>query len=102
MSKKKFDSRGLLFAINEIEKAYKIPLPEMMEKCGLCTVCLGANVPGQQNYPKDGWRCGSWCDHLLPAWKICERFKADRQKIKDLAKSIRPDGTEKASSSRGK
>lgn len=87
----KFDCDGLLFAIREIEKGYKLPLPAILKQCGLCLVCLGSNVPGQKDYPKEGFRCGSWCDGLLPAWGICERFKVDRQKVDKVVKHIRPD-----------
>lgn len=59
-------------------------------------ICLGANVPEQKEYPEGGFCCGSWCDGILPALKICERFKVDRKKVKKMAQENRPDGTEKA------
>ena len=90
-----FDCEGLVLAIREVGRAYKSPLPETIEKLGFCRVCLGANVPGQMAYPKYGWRCGSWCDGLLPPFKICERFWLDRQRLECLVKSVRPDGTDR-------
>ncbi len=89
------DCRGLKFAIKKIGKAYKLPLPEYFTKLGFCQICLGANVPNQHSYPKGAWCCGAWCDEILPPWKICEGFKADRQKIKELVENIRPDEKEK-------
>lgn len=92
--KKKFDKNGLLFTIREIGKGYKIPLPKFIETHGFCSFCLGANVPDQNEYPDGHWCCAAWCDELLPALKICKIFAADKEKVKEFAKSIRPDGTE--------
>lgn len=91
---KKFDKSGVLFAITEIGKGYKIPLPKLIETQGFCLFCLGANVPNQAKYPKGYWCCGEFAEDFLPPLKIREYFKADKAQIKEFAKSIRPDGTE--------
>lgn len=92
--KKRFDKNGLLFVIREIGKGYKIPLPKFIETDGLCSFCLGANVPNQNEYPDGYWCCGAWCDELLPVFKICKLFKVDKKKVREFTKSIRPDGNE--------
>ena len=91
---KKFDIKGLFFVIREIGKGYKLPLPEYLEDHGFCLFCLGANVPNQSEYHPISWCCGAFADDLLPPLKICKRFQANKEKIKEFAKSIRPDGTE--------
>lgn len=89
MKKETFDSDGLLLAIKEIGKAYSI---EKVKDIYFCQICLGSNIPNQQTYPKNGWCCGAWCDSLIPPFKICNIFQADKKKIKRLAENIRPDG----------
>lgn len=98
VQEKKFDTKGLLCAIVEIGKSQKIPTPEDLSKLILCSVCLGANVPNQKSYPEDSWCCGSVCDSILPFWGICEGFKLDPHKLKELVEKVRPDGTEEARS----
>jgi len=97
--------KGLLKAINEVEKVYKIPIPSYIREVGLCSICLGSNHPGFKRFskhePSKGtFCCGSWCDGLLPFWLLCKRWKLDKEKLKVLIADIRPDGTEIASSSR--
>lgn len=96
MSKEKgFDIAGLFFTVNELNKSFAIPLPQDFEYLGFCHFCLGANYPGHMmKIPKGGWCCGSWVEQSLPLLKICERFRADKKRISEVAQKIRP--TEKS------
>ncbi|MCR4323093.1 MAG: hypothetical protein NUV61_03320 [Candidatus Azambacteria bacterium] len=101
MSKKEgFDVLGLFFTVNELNRAFAIPLPSGLEHMGFCTFCLGANVPGQVANEKTQWCCGSWVDGLLPLLKICERFQVDKQRVTEVVKQIRPTHDSTASSRR--
>ena len=86
---KGFDLSGLFFTVNELNKAFEMPLPNGLEDAGFCHFCLGANYSGNVEQ-KAQWCCGSWVDGLLPLLKICERFKADKKRVKEIAKRIRP------------
>ncbi len=85
-----FDAKGLLQAIRESSKQYKVPLPDGIT---FCSICLGANMPEQKEYPEDSWRCGAWVDRLLPPLGICEKFRLDPEGLDALLKRIEPDGT---------
>lgn len=50
-----FDVSGMLAAIDKAGQCHKLPLPN--DIC-FCSICLGANVPNQKEYPEGGWRCG--------------------------------------------
>lgn len=88
-----FPTEELLTAINEIEKAYKLPVPKPVQQVGFCIICLGAYAPGEKDKSRGAWCCGSWCDGLLPFWRLCERWKLDRRGLDRLAETVRPDGT---------
>lgn len=92
MSKEKgFDIVGLFFTVNELNKSFAIPLPGGFEHLGFCHFCLGANYPGHSvTMPKGGWCCGSWVESSLPLLKICERFRADKKLVAQVAQKIRP------------
>lgn len=85
-----FDTPGLLLAIEKVGETYSLPLPEGIS---FCSICLGANMPGQKEYPENGWQCGSWLAHFLPPLGICKNFKADKQAINALVKQIKPADT---------
>ncbi len=92
----RFDCQGVLRAIYEVEKIHRLPLPKTFHDLGFCQVCLGANKPEQKSYPPNAWRCGAWCDSLLPAWKICENFQLDNEKLAQLTNDLRPRENEKS------
>lgn len=90
-NEKGFDLPGLFFVVSELNKLFAIPLPKGFEHLGFCHFCLGANYPGRiVPIPKGGWCCGSWVENSLPLLKICERFRADKKRVAEVAQKIRP------------
>lgn len=99
MSRKEgFDVKGLLFAILELNRQYDLGKLEAIKGISFCSLCLGANIPGQRNYADGAWCCGSYCEGLTPILSICENFQADIEEVRKIAEQIRPVRESKAKS----
>lgn len=96
--KKGFDVKGLLFTILELNRQFDLGKLEEIKDISFCNLCLGANIPGQKEYARGAWCCGSYCNDFIPILKICENFQANTEEVRKIAEQIRPTRESKATS----